>query len=119
MTETADLALAQAPFVAPDGTMLGERLSEKPIPEQFRQQIDDHLRQRTFRSKKDRLWILNNIKLDIYYPYENLIYYDEGDDWIVLAHGRWSDARIRFIVENLTEEQSRKVVLATPEPWDQ
>jgi hypothetical protein len=56
----------------------------------------------------------------MYYPNEVVIYYNEDNDWVILAHGRsWDDPRINYIIHNMTDEQRSRVTLATTEPYEQ
>ncbi len=117
MTETTTRPAVDAPFFTADGKPIGDRLSEKPIPEKFQKQVEDELRQTTWRSEKVQLYLLNSVKLDMYYGDRDVLYYDEGRDWVVLAHGSAGDERITFILRNLTDSQSQKVTLCTPESF--
>lgn len=117
MPETAVLSDPCAPFFTPDGKPIGEHLNELPIPEEHRQTIEDHMRQSRYRSTKDQLWFLNHCKLDIYFANRHVLCYKAEDDWVVLVHGVCNEPRFRYILDNLTEEQNRRVTLITPTDW--
>ncbi len=64
--------------------------------------------------------MVNYPKLCMYYPNEDVLYYNEDDDFVVLAHSAADGMeRIGWILRNVTKEQGERLTLATTEPYEQ
>ncbi len=102
---------------APDGKVIGDRLSAKPFLEPYRESVEADLRGRRL-SRKDRLWVEGQVKLSMYYADQYVLVWEEADDWVVVAHGEPDEVDFFPILKGLTPEQRRRVLFVIPEPFD-
>lgn len=112
-------ATAPAPTIsifAPDGSIIGDRLSEKPFLEECREWCENVFRTTRY-SRKDRLWVEGQMKLSMYYGDQSVLVYDSGDDWIVIAHSDGSDDIVYRTLRAMSPEVRAKVTYCTPIPW--
>lgn len=118
MSTSATVSASTISIFAPDGSIIGERLSEKPFLEEAREWCENVFKKTRY-SRKDRLWVEGNMKLSMYYGDQSVLVYDSGDEWIVIAHSDGSDDIVYRMLRAIPSEIRPKVTLCTPIPWEQ